>query len=83
MVLWTYGMMLRNAPWTGQLKVFLDEGRSGDVETFILMGKGHVESVLATGIALFEGNYPNELQGNLPQLVRSLCELMRELVTLK
>lgn len=41
------------------------------------------QAVMAVGIAVLEGNLPNEIRENLPQLIRSLCELMKALGNLK
>ncbi|KAF2215303.1 hypothetical protein CERZMDRAFT_120231 [Cercospora zeae-maydis SCOH1-5] len=41
----------------------------------------HAQAVMQVGVAVLEENYmyPTELRPNLPQLIRSLCELMRGL----
>ncbi|KAF2159466.1 hypothetical protein M409DRAFT_30086 [Zasmidium cellare ATCC 36951] len=43
----------------------------------------NAQGVMAVGIAVLEGNLPNEIRENLPQLTRSLCELMKALGSLK
>ncbi|GIZ45515.1 hypothetical protein CKM354_000867700 [Cercospora kikuchii] len=39
----------------------------------------HAQAIMQVGVAVLEENYPNEMRKNLPQLIRSLCELMHEL----
>ncbi|USW52694.1 hypothetical protein Slin15195_G060130 [Septoria linicola] len=39
----------------------------------------HPQVVMQVGVRVLEDNYPNELRKNLPQLIKSLCELMGEL----
>lgn len=94
--------------------VFLDDEKSENADTFLLMGSGtpclrltgkdwsgqtrrgttrsleatqicdlrNPQAVMGVGIRVFEQNYPNETRQNLPQMIRSLCELMSELGSL-
>lgn len=99
MVIWTWSMMHRNTQTpdeqAGRADVLID---GDEVDAFVLMGSGrpclrwnHHETifirdpraVMRFGIRLLESNYPNESRANLPQLTKSLCELMGELGGLK
>ncbi|KAK4505149.1 hypothetical protein PRZ48_003112 [Zasmidium cellare] len=117
MVLWAYGMMLRDAArrmssdrqqqestMDNELPIFLDETSNDRANAFLLMNSGrpclrlydadpkstsqacdvrNAQAVMAVGISVLEGNLPNEIHENLPQLIRSLCELMKALGSLK
>lgn len=39
--------------------------------------------VMAVGVKVLEGNYPGEARDKLPQLIKSLCDLMSELGSLR
>ncbi|PPJ54283.1 hypothetical protein CBER1_06569 [Cercospora berteroae] len=39
----------------------------------------HAQAIMQVGVAVLEENYANEMRKTLPQLIRSLCELMHEL----
>lgn len=43
----------------------------------------NTKSVMAVGVSILEGNYPNESRDKLPQLIKSLCNLMSELGSLR
>ena len=78
--------------------VYLDaEGTNTRLESFLAVGSGRPylgtdattscdmrdpRGVMAVGVRVLEGNYPNEVREHLPQLIRSMCELMGELGSL-
>jgi hypothetical protein len=129
-VLWSYGMMLRDAarrtgtdtparaPNTpagssvirefareqttsrhpGVGSVFLDDVHGGPTESFIRLGIGrpclhtmttqvcelrNPSQVMKLGSLILQQNCPGESRDGLPQMIKSLCDLMDELGALK
>lgn len=78
--------------------VFLDDVSSPQLEAYLYNGTGrpalrfpdgqccelrNVTSVMALGCRVLEGNCPGETRDRLPQMIKSLCNLMDELGGLK
>lgn len=69
--------------------VLLGQGRpcvqmqGGEKRSPQLCDLRNARAVMQVGVEVFCGNYPYEVRANLPQLVRSLVELLSELGSLK
>lgn len=78
--------------------IFLDDAKSPKLDAFLYNGKGrpslkfqdgkccelrNIASVMALGCKVLESNCPGETRDRMPQMLKSLCNLMDELGALK